>query len=120
MDCDEEILRRVPHRAPILRIARVLELHAQRAVACGHAPGLPGDGMPWEACAIEGVAQTAALLGDGEVREGRLVGIRRFACHGVPPPGVEVRYTAELVRRASTAPRSASASPAWRTRSSRC
>lgn len=99
MDCDEALLRRVPHRAPILRIARIVTLDGQRAIACGSAPGRPGDEMPWEACAIEGVAQTAALLGAGEVREGRLVGIRRFVCHGVPPAGIEVRYTAELVRR---------------------
>jgi hypothetical protein len=72
----------------------------------GHEPTGPG-ALRWELGAVEGLAQSAAvLLGHGVVRDpaaapprGMLVAVKRFVVHGEPPPAATIDYHVELVRR---------------------
>ncbi len=104
-EVDAAVLRSVPHRAPILRVHRVLARDGNRVRTAGREPDGPG-ALPWAAGAIEGMAQTAALLGspaDAEPRaqapRGMLVAVKRLRVHETPPPGAEIHYAVEMVRR---------------------
>jgi predicted hotdog family 3-hydroxylacyl-ACP dehydratase len=103
---DERIAARVPHRAPILRVHRVVDDGAEAVHLRGREPG--GDGaLPWATGAIEGLAQSAAvLLAHGmpgtpatSGRRGLLVGIRRYVVLAEPEHGAEIDYHVRLVRR---------------------
>jgi predicted hotdog family 3-hydroxylacyl-ACP dehydratase len=100
------ILRVVPHRAPILRLERVISATRSEAVVAGREPTGPG-ALPWELGAIEGLAQAAAvLLAQAFLAHelpadprGMLVAVKRFAVHAHPPAGATVHYRVQLVRR---------------------
>lgn len=101
---DPDVLARVPHRAPILRVHRVVAVDGRTATVLGSEPDGLG-ALPWAAGAIEGIAQAAAILlghghepGSDPVR-GMLVGVRAFSASLAPPPGGTVTYRVELVRR---------------------
>lgn len=99
-------MRTVPHRAPILRVHRVVKLADATASIAGREPDGPG-ALPWAAGAIEGLAQSAAvMLGnlmsaqlDGRPLEGMLVAVKRFEVSGEPPAGAEIVYHVKLTRR---------------------
>ncbi|MBL8756303.1 MAG: hypothetical protein JNK15_23610 [Planctomycetes bacterium] len=102
---DDAVLQAVPHRAPILRVHRILLRSRDRVRAAGCEPTGPG-ALPWAAGAIEGMAQTAALLAlpadagpGGSAPQGMLVAVKKFRIHATPPPDAEIEYTVELVRR---------------------
>lgn len=101
-----EVLRCVPHRAPILRVHTVVANDGLQADVLGEEPDGPGR-LPWAAGAIEGLAQSAALLlahglsaapGDGP-RQGMLVAVKRFTVAQTPPPQATIAYHVRLVRR---------------------
>ena len=105
-EVETTILRVVPHRAPILRIHRVVAADAATAVVAGTEP--EGEGaLPWELGAIEGLAQSTAVLLAQAVRpqdlpeapRGMLVAVKRFVIEGQPPRGAEILYHVHLVRR---------------------
>lgn len=105
-DIDPEVLQTVPHRAPILRVQRLLARDAERAHVLGREP--TGDGaLPWSLGAVEGIAQSAALLlahgispAPGEApRRGMLVAIKRFSVVAEPAREAPVHYHVRLVRR---------------------
>lgn len=93
----------VPHRPPILRLQQIIAATPEFAETAGHEP--MSGGLPWELGAIEGLAQTAAVLHGqhhpllAEAPAGMLVGLRRFTFHRAPCPGAALRYRIELVRR---------------------
>jgi hypothetical protein len=101
---EDRILQVVPHRPPILRIHAIDAVDGQRAIVRGGEPDGPG-ALPWACGAIEGIAQTAAvLLAHGDVgadgpRRGMLVGVKRFTVLGEPAAGDEVTYHVALTRR---------------------
>jgi hypothetical protein len=104
---DPVILRTVPHRPPILRIHTIVTTSADSATTAGHEPQGPG-ALPWSAGAIEGLAQTAAvLLGHlagpptpgAEPPRGMLVSVKRFAVERDPDPRAPIHYHVRLVRR---------------------
>jgi hypothetical protein len=105
-DCEPAILRLVPHRAPILRLCRVVTAAPTSAVVAGHEPAGPG-ALPWELGAIEGLAQAAAVLlaapGSGTTTaaapRGMLAAVKRFTVTEMPAAGAEIRYHVRLVRR---------------------
>ncbi|MGC3970491.1 MAG: hypothetical protein QM775_25085 [Pirellulales bacterium] len=99
------VLRCVPHRAPILRVHDVVAADAAAAHVRGSEPAGPG-ALPWALGAIEGLAQSAAVLlahgADGGAttpRPGLLVAVRQFAVHAEPPAGAVIDYHVRLVRR---------------------
>lgn len=97
---DPAILARVPHRPPMLLLHRLLACDATGARASGPDAGV----VPWPLAAIEGIAQTAALLGErsaavSDGAAGRLVGVRRCVGHASPRPGGEVVYSVAAQRR---------------------
>lgn len=103
---DPAVLQAVPHRAPILRVHQLVQHDAATAWARGQEP--EGDGaLPWFAGAIEGLAQSAALLlahgtpatVDAGPRRGMLVAVKRFTVAAAPPPGATIDYHVRLVRR---------------------
>lgn len=105
--CSAAILRTVPHRPPILRIHTVLTTTADSATTAGHEPQGTG-ALPWAAGAIEGLAQTAAvLLGHlagapapgAEPPRGMLVAIKRCTVDRAPDPHAPIHYHVRLVRR---------------------
>jgi len=99
------ILRVVPHRAPILRLERVLAATLRAVVVAGREPDGPG-ALPWELGAIEGLAQAAAVLLAQAFAEhelpsdprGMLVAVKRFTIDGRPPAGATIHYHVGLVR----------------------
>jgi predicted hotdog family 3-hydroxylacyl-ACP dehydratase len=100
-----EVLRCVPHRAPILRVLRIEANDGASARVVGREPGGPG-ALPWALGAIEGLAQSsAALLAHGmtdaalAVARGMLVAVRDFEVRAEAPPGGEIAYCVTLVRR---------------------
>lgn len=103
---DAIVLRSVPHRAPILRVHRVVDVSPTSARVTGSEPVGAG-ALPWAAGAIEGLAQSAAVMLanamsaslDGRPLEGMLVAIKRFEVTGEPPPGAEISYHVRLMRR---------------------
>lgn len=103
---DAIVLRSVPHRAPILRVHRVVQVDPTSARVDGREPDGPG-ALPWAVGAIEGLAQTAAVMLanamaaslDGRPLEGMLVAVKRFEITGEPPPGAEISYHVRLTRR---------------------
>ena len=103
---DERIPARVPHRAPILRVHRVVADGSDAVHLRGVEPAGAG-ALPWAAGAIEGLAQSAAVLlahglpGAPAAAGGRgmLVAVKRFRVHAHPPPGAEIDYHVRLVRR---------------------
>lgn len=103
-DVEDGILRVVPHRAPILRIHAIAANDGARAILRGREPAGPG-ALPWACGAIEGIAQSAAVLlahgaepGAGP-RRGMLVAVKRFATHAEPAADAEIEYHVALVRR---------------------
>jgi hypothetical protein len=101
----------LPHRAPILRLHRVVAADASAAIVLGSEPEGPG-ALPWELGAIEGLAQSAAvLLGQSSETagprpspraggpRGMLVALKRFVIEAQPPRGAEITYHVHLVRR---------------------
>ncbi len=100
------ILRVVPHRAPILRLDRIVSASREVAVVAGHEPNGPG-ALPWALGAIEGLAQAAAvLLAQGLAAyelptnpRGMLVAVKRFTVTGQPAAGATIHYHVRLVRR---------------------
>jgi hypothetical protein len=101
---DPVLLRSVPHRAPILRVQRVLAHGGDTAIVLGNEP--EGEGaLRWELGAIEGLAQSAAaLLGHGRDHgapraHGMLVAVKRFTVDADPPNGATIHYHVRLVRR---------------------
>jgi len=105
-EVEPRILRVVPHRAPILRIERLVAGAADQAIVAGHEPTGPG-ALPWALGAIEGLAQSTAVLLSLSVPEaalpdapqGMLVAVRRYAVDAAPPPGGEIHYHVRIVRR---------------------
>ena len=104
---DPVILRTVPHRPPILRIHTILITTAETASTAGHEPSGPG-ALPWAAGAIEGLAQTAAVLlghlagepaAGAEAPRGMLVSVKRFTIVRDPDPAEPIHYHVQLVRR---------------------
>lgn len=101
---DAEVLARVPHRAPILRVHHIVAVDGNAATVLGCEPDGPG-ALPWAAGAIEGIAQSAAiLLGHGHAPgvappRGMLVAVRSLTAPKSPPPGATITYRVELVRR---------------------
>jgi hypothetical protein len=104
---DPLILRTVPHRPPILRIHTMLTTTTDSATTAGHEPSGPG-ALPWAAGAIEGLAQTAAVLlghlaGEpapgAEPPRGMLVSVKRFTVDRDPKPLAPIHYHVKLVRR---------------------
>lgn len=105
-DIDPEVLRSVPHRAPILRIHQVRANDGAQAHVVGAEPTGPG-ALPWALGAVEGLAQSAALLlahgaaatpGDAP-RRGMLVAVKRFTLAAEPPAAAPIDYHVRLVRR---------------------
>jgi predicted hotdog family 3-hydroxylacyl-ACP dehydratase len=105
---DARVAARVPHRAPILRVHDVVTDGAAEVHVRGREPR--GDGeLPWALGAIEGLAQSAAvLLGHGGVPaagapapapRGMLVAVKGYRVHGTPPPDAPIDYRVRLVRR---------------------
>ncbi len=96
----------MPHRAPILRLERVLCASTTIAVVAGREPTGRG-ALPWGLGAIEGLAQAAAVLlaqafAAHELPQnprGMLVAVKRFVIDGEPPAGAELHYHVQLVRR---------------------
>lgn len=92
----------------MLQLRRLLVCGTTAAAASGPAPQAGGV-LGWPLAALEGMAQTAALLGasvasgdratPGEPPAGRIVAVRNFLCHGDPPPEADLRYETALVRR---------------------
>lgn len=105
-EVEPRILRVVPHRAPILRIERLVEAAGDRAIVAGREPTGAGS-LPWALGAIEGLAQSTAVLLSHAIAaaqlpdrpQGLLVAIRRFTVSAAPPPGGEIHYHVQLVRR---------------------
>lgn len=105
-DVDPRILRVVPHRAPILRIERIVAADRERAIVAGSEPVGPG-ALPWSLGAIEGLAQSTAVMLACAVPEtewpdeprGMLVAVRRFVVDAEPPAGASIAYHVRLVRR---------------------
>lgn len=104
---DAGILATVPHRPPILRIHRVVAADAGAAIVVGAEPDGPG-ALRWELGAIEGLAQSAAVLLAHAIPEparaglgphGMLVAVKRFTIDAHPPAGAEITYHVRLVRR---------------------
>ena len=107
---DAGILEVVPHRAPILRLHRIVAADGSSATVAGSEPEGPG-ALPWELGAIEGLAQSAAvLLGRALGRtlpaeaglpgpRGMLVSVKRFTIEAHPPRGAEIIYHVQLLRR---------------------
>jgi hypothetical protein len=101
---DPALLRVVPHRAPILRVQRVLAHGGDTAIVLGREPEGPG-ALRWELGAIEGLAQSAAaMLGHGRDEgphggRGMLVAVKRFTVDAHPPSGATIHYHVRLVRR---------------------
>jgi hypothetical protein len=101
---DERIAARVPHRAPILRVHRVVADGAGEVHLRGTEPTGAG-ALPWALGAIEGLAQSAAVLlahGAGAAApapRGMLVAVKRYRVHGEPAAGAVVDYHVRLVRR---------------------
>lgn len=100
---EPRVLALVPHRAPILQLRTIVAATAESAETEGDDPG--PEGLPWQLAAVEGLAQTAAVLhGTHEAPRdgapaGMLVGLRRFVCHREPPAGAVRRFRVELARR---------------------
>lgn len=103
---DPAVLQTVPHRAPILRVHELVRHDEATAWVRGCEPTGPG-ALPWFAGAIEGLAQSAAVLlahgaadaaGAGP-RRGMLVAVKRFTVDAAPPPGATIDYHVRLVRR---------------------
>ena len=101
------VLQAVPHRAPILRVHRVVAAEAAAAVVAGTEPAGPG-ALPWALGAIEGLAQSAAVLlagatprerADAPGPRGLLVAVKRLTVDADPPAGAEIHYHVRLVRR---------------------
>lgn len=100
------ILRVVPHRAPILRLERVVAASTAEVVVAGREPVGPG-ALPFELGAIEGLAQAAAVLLAQRylgaelptAPRGMLVAVKRFAIEAFPPADAELHYHVRLVRR---------------------
>lgn len=103
---DAQVLRCVPHRPPILRVHTVVANDGVAAIVRGHEPAGPG-ALPWAVGAIEGLAQSAAVLlahgldaaAGGEPRRGMLVAVKRFTATAEPAHGAEITYHVRLVRR---------------------
>lgn len=102
---DEQILRVVPHRPPILRVHAIVAAAPDAVVVLGREPVGPG-ALPWSCGAIEGIAQAAAaLLAQGapppgdEPPRGMLVSVKRFVVHAEPAPAGDIAYHVRLVRR---------------------
>lgn len=100
-----EVLRCVPHRAPILRVQRIEANDGASARVVGSEPEGQGT-LPWALGAIEGLAQSAAvLLAHGMSAaslanaRGMLVAVKGFAVAADPPRGAEITYHVTLVRR---------------------
>ena len=102
---DERVLRVVPHRPPILRVHAVLAATPEAVAIAGREPSGPG-ALPWSCGAIEGIAQSAAVLlaqgapppGD-EPPRGMLVSVKRFVVHAEPTPDADIVYHVRLARR---------------------
>jgi hypothetical protein len=100
------ILRVVPHRAPILRLERIVSATTGQAVVAGREPVGAG-ALPFALGAIEGLAQAAAvLLAQAFARHelpddprGMLVAVKRFAVERQPAAGATLHYHVQLVRR---------------------
>jgi hypothetical protein len=105
---DARIVARVPHRAPILRVHRVVAEAAGVVHLRGCEPQGPG-ALSWAAGAIEGLAQSAAVmlgfgLADADAavaagRRGMLVAVKHHRVLAEPAPGAEIDYHVRLVRR---------------------
>jgi len=101
---DDLVLQRVPHRPPILRVHRLVAADGEAGTVAGSEPTGPG-ALPWAAGAIEGIAQSAALVLAGHAPKtegaprGMLVAVKKFVAHGEPPAGAEILYHVVLVRR---------------------
>jgi len=100
------ILRVVPHRAPILRLERIVAANTEQAIVSGREP--VGEGaLPFALGAIEGLAQSAAVLlaqafAPHELPDdprGMLVAVKRFTIDGQPAAGATLHYHVQLVRR---------------------
>lgn len=106
---DELVLQGVPHRTPILRVHRVVANDGVTAHVLGREPAGPG-ALPWAVGAIEGLAQSAAVLlahgapaaPDRKPLRGMLVAVQRFTAGADPAPGAEISYHVRLVRRLGT------------------
>ncbi len=103
---DDRIVARVPHRAPILRVHHVVADGATEVQLRGREPGGRG-ALPWALGAIEGLAQSAAVLlahglGDAPSASGRrglLVAVKRYRVAAEPAAGAEIDYHVRLLRR---------------------
>lgn len=93
----------------MLRLHRIAAASASAVEVAGNEPTGPG-ALPWELGAIEGLAQGAAVLlaqappGPPPARadaapRGMLVAIKHFTIEAFPPPGAEITYRVQLVRR---------------------
>lgn len=103
---DEQVLHSVPHRPPILRVHRVVANDGVAAHVLGREPAGPG-ALPWPVGAIEGLAQSAAVLlahgahaaVDRKPGRGMLVAVQRFTAGADPAPEAEISYHVRLLRR---------------------
>lgn len=102
---DDFVLQRLPHRPPILRVHRLVQASGDTAIVAGREPTGPG-ALPWALGAIEGIAQSAAvLLGSaasppgGSTPAGMLVAVKHLVVSATPPADAEVLYHVALVRR---------------------
>lgn len=105
------VLRCVPHRAPILRIVRIVTADGECATTIGREPIGPGT-LPWALAAIEGLAQSAAIAmahaappaaaGEANAAEpprGMLVAVKRLTVTATPRAEADITYHVRIVRR---------------------
>ena len=100
-----EVLRCVPHRAPILRVHERVASDGAAAHVLGREPTGPG-ALPWALGAIEGLAQSAAVMlahghgppAAGPAPRGLLVAVKRFVVAAEPAPGATISYHVRLLR----------------------
>lgn len=105
LPADDFVLQQLPHRPPILRVHRLVQADGDTAIVAGREPTGPG-ALPWALGAIEGIAQSAAVLlgsaappaGDRQLA-GMLVAVRHLVVSSPPPADAEVLYHVALVRR---------------------